>query len=104
MMQKLLILSICLIPFFSQAQNDVLVLQRRGMHERSYTVGEPFVFKTVYGQWFNGTIDDIRHDTIYIAGQGFHYNEIAEIQRTTAKFNPKALGAIMMTIGGLWTG
>src|ERR1700744_4055722 len=104
MMHKLFILFICLITFLSKAQNEVLVLQRRGMHEHAYTVGDPFVFKTVYGQWFSGTIDYLRHDTIYIAGEGVHYNEIAEIQRTAARFNPKALGDIMMTIGGIWTG
>jgi hypothetical protein len=100
MMQKLLILLICLIPFFSQAQNDVLVLQRRGMHERAYTVGDPLVFKTVYGQWFNGTIEDLRHDTVYIAGQAFNYNEIAVIQRMGTKINFATLGATMMIAGG----
>ena len=104
MMHKLFILFICLIPFFSQAQNDVLILQRRGMHERAYTVGDPFVFKTVYGQWFTGTIDDLRHDTIYIAGQGFHYNEIAVIMRTKSNFNWAAAGVAMMAVGAVWTG
>jgi hypothetical protein len=100
MMQKLLILLICLIPFFSHAQTDVLVLQRRGMHERAYTVGDPMIFKTVYGQWFSGTIEDLRHDTIYIAGQGFHYNEIAVIQRMATKINFATLGVTMMIAGG----
>ena len=100
MMQKLLILFICLIPFVGKAQNDVLVLQRRGMHERAYTVGDPMIFKTVYGQWFSGTIEDLRHDTVYIAGQGFHYNEIAVIQRTASKINFATLGVTMMIAGG----
>jgi hypothetical protein len=100
MMHKLFILFFCLIPFFSQAQNDVLVLQRRGMHERAYTIGDPMAFKTVYGQWFSGTIEDLRHDTIYIAGQGFHYNEIAVIQRMNTKINYSQLGTLMMIAGG----
>ncbi len=40
---------------------------------------------------------------MYIAGQAFHTNEIAVIQRTPGKFNPKALGAVMMGVGGAWT-
>jgi hypothetical protein len=100
MMHRLFILFICLIPFFSQAQNDVLVLQRRGMHERSYTVGDLLVFKTVYGQWFTGNIEDLHHDTVYIAGQAFNYNEIAVIRRTDKKMNWSGLGVDMMIAGG----
>lgn len=99
MMQKLLILFICLIPFCTRAQNDVLVLQRRGMHEKAYTVGDPLIFKTVYGQWFNGTIEDLRHDTIYIAGQAFHYNEIAVVQRMHTQLNYASVGTAMMIVG-----
>jgi hypothetical protein len=103
MMQKLLILLICLIPILSQAQNDVLVLQRRGMHERAYTVGDPLTFKTVYGQWFSGTIEDLRHDTVYIAGQAFHFSEIAVIQRMRTNINYATLGTYMMIAGGGFT-
>src|SRR5579871_1379930 len=99
MMQKLLILFICLIPFFSSAQHDVLVLQRRGMHERAFTIGDPMTFKTVYGQWFNGTIEDLRHDTVYIAGQAFNYNEIAVIRRMS-KAGWSRAGTYMLIIGG----
>src|ERR1700684_244439 len=99
MLHKLFILFLSLIPFCSLAQNDVLVLQRRGMHERAYTVGDPLTFKTVYGQWFSGTIDDLRHDTVYIAGQAFHYNEIAVIQRMATTINYATLGTYMMIAG-----
>jgi hypothetical protein len=99
MIRKALILVICLIPFFSQAQHDVLVLERRGMHEQAYTIGDPMSFETIYGQWFTGSIDDLHHDTVFIAGQAFNYNEIAVIRRSNkAGFN-KA-GLYMMIIGG----
>jgi hypothetical protein len=99
MIRKALILVICLIPFFSQAQHDVLVLQRHGMHEQAYTIGDPLGFETIYGQWFDGTISDLHHDTVYIAGQAFNYHEIAAIRRSgKAGFN-KA-GIYMMIIGG----
>jgi hypothetical protein len=100
MIQRILILGICLIPFFSQAQRDVLVLQRRGMHERAYTVGDPLVFETIYGQWFNGTIEDLHHDTVYIAGQAFNYNEIAVIRRLNTKIDWSQAGKLMMIAGG----
>ncbi len=99
-MHKLFVLFFCLISFCSQAQNDVLVLQKRGMHERAYTIGDPMVFKTIYGQWFNGTIEDLHHDTIYISGQAFHYNEIAVIQRMATKLNWAQVGTLMMIVGG----
>ena len=99
MLHKLFILFLYLIPFCSLAQNDVLVLQRRGMHERAYTVGDPMTFKSVYGQWFSGTIEDLRHDTVFIAGQAFHYNEIAVIQRTKGTINWATVGDLMMIAG-----
>lgn len=99
MIRKTLILVICLIPFFSQAQHDVLVLQRRGMHEQAYTIGDPMSFGTIYGQWFNGTIEDLHHDTVYIAGQAFNYNEIAVIRRSS-KAGWSQAGKYMMIVGG----
>lgn len=99
MLKRIFILSICLIPFFCQAQRDVLVLQRRGMHEQAYTIGDPFVFETIYGQWFSGTIEDLHHDTIYIAGQAFNYQEIKTIRRTSKAAWSQA-GKYMMIVGG----
>ncbi|HUB60219.1 MAG TPA: hypothetical protein VL978_05950 [Puia sp.] len=99
MIHKALILIICLIPFYCRAQHDILVLQRRGMHERSYAIGDPLSFETIYGQWFNGTIDDLHHDTVFIAGQAFNYHEIAAIRRENKASWHKA-GTYMMIIGG----
>ena len=63
-MRKIVIVFLCIIPFLSQAQNDVLVLTKRGMHVRAFTVGDPISFETVYGQWFTGDISDLRRDTV----------------------------------------
>lgn len=103
MMHKLFILLICFIPFIGRAQNDVLVLQRRGMHVRAWTIGDPLVFKTIYGQWFNGTIEDLRNDTVYIAGQAFNYNEIAVIRRLNTAIDWGQAGGLMMIVGGGFT-
>jgi hypothetical protein len=99
MIRKTLTILIFLIPFFAEAQHDVLVLQRRGMHEQAYTIGDPMSFETVYGQWFSGTIQDLHHDTVYIADQAFNYNEIAVIRRANKADWNKA-GTYMMIIGG----
>src|ERR1700744_4675215 len=96
-MRKTIILLFCIIPFLSYAQNDVLVLQKRGMHVRAYTVGDQMTFKTIYDQWFTGTIDDMRRDTIYINGQAFSYKEIAALERAKSG---SATGKLMMIAGG----
>jgi hypothetical protein len=66
------------------------------MHVRAYTIGDPFIFKTVYDQWFSGVIDDLRRDTIYINGQAFSYKEIASIQRLK---KGSALGKLLIAAG-----
>jgi hypothetical protein len=98
MVRKLLILLIYCIPFLGHAQNDVLILQRRGMHVKAFTVGDPFTFKTVYGQWFSGTIDDLHHDTIYINNLAFSYKEIAAIRKM--KGGNSSTGPLLMIAGG----
>jgi hypothetical protein len=95
----------CIIPFLSYAQRDVLILQKRGMHVRSYTVDDQLTFETVYGQWFTGVINDLRRDTIYINGQAFSYKEVAAIQRArSGSFWGAAMlagGAGYLAIGGI---
>jgi hypothetical protein len=98
-MRKIIILIICIIPFLSQAQNDVLVLTKRGMHVRAYTVGDPISFETVYGQWFEGTIADLRRDTVYINGQAFSYKEIGAIKRERTTLSNRGTGVLLMAAG-----
>jgi hypothetical protein len=98
-MQRILILAFCVIPFLCRAQHDFLVLEKNGMHVRSYTTGDPMTFETVYGQWFNGTIDDLRRDTIYINGQAFSYKEVAAIARQKGGLTGKATGVSAIVVG-----
>jgi len=98
-MRKIFILALFVIPLFCHAQHDVLVLEKRGMHVRTYTIGDPMTFKTVYGQWFNGTIDDLHSDTVFIAGQAFNYKEIAAISRIKTKWDNRTTGVTLMTAG-----
>ena len=94
-----LILLFYIIPAFCLAQHDVLVLEKRGMHVRTYAIGDPMTFRTVYDQWFTGTIDDLRKDTVYIAGQSFNYKEIAAISRIKTKWDNRNTGMILTTAG-----
>jgi hypothetical protein len=95
-MRYIFVLLLCTISFLSQAQNDVLVLTKKGMHVRAYTVGDAISFETVYGQWFTGNISDLRRDTVYMNGQAFSYKEIGAISREKSS---KTLGVLVTTAG-----
>lgn len=98
-MQRILILAFCVIPCLCRAQHDILVLEKNGMHVRAYTIGDPMTFETVYGQWFNGTIDDLHRDTVYINGQAFSYKEIGAIARQKGGLTGKATGVSAIVVG-----
>lgn len=99
-MQRIIILLFCVIPFVSRAQHDVLVLEKNNMHVRSYTVGDPMTFETVYGQWFTGNIDDLHHDTVYINGQAFSYKEIAALSKEKSSLiTGKGAGLAAIVVG-----
>ena len=88
------------MPFVSRAQHDILVLEKNGMHVRSYTIGDPMTFETVYGQWFTGTIDDLRHDTVYINGQAFSYKEIGALSKEKSSLvSGKGAGLSAIVVG-----
>lgn len=99
-MHKVFILLFCLIPFFTKAQTDVLVLKKRGYHVRSYTVGDELTMETVYRQWLSGTITQLRHDTVFLNGEGFHFKEIRSIRRTHYNFGNTVLPYGMMAAAG----
>ena len=94
-----IILFFFLLPAFTSAQTDLLVLKNKGMDVRTYTVGTDLTMKTIYDQWFQGTITDMRHDSIFVNGQPFHYKEIAAILRMTPTFSNTVLAAGMMVTG-----
>jgi hypothetical protein len=99
-MSKVFILIFCLIPFFTKAQTDILVLKKRGYHVRSYTVGDELTMETVYKQWISGTITQLRHDTVFVNGLGFHFKEISAIRRTHYNFGNTVLPYGMMAAAG----
>lgn len=82
------------------AQNDVLVLQKKGKHIRSYTIGSELDMETVYNQRFQGTITNMRHDSIFLNGQPWHVNEIAMIHRLRTGSGFLVIGTALMVAGG----
>ena len=98
-MYRSVILFFCFIPFIAKAQTDILVLKKRGAHVRTYTVGDPIDLETVYHQWLNGTITELRHDSIYLNGMAFHYKEIRAIRRSHYNFGNTVLPYGMMAAG-----
>lgn len=98
-MNKLFILLFFVLPFFANAQTDVLVLKKRGSEVRSYTVGSELTMRTIYNQWFQGNITNMRNDTVYVNGLPFHYKEIAAIKTMNLHFGNTVLPAGMMVAG-----
>src|SRR5882757_3871167 len=99
-MQKSIIFLFCLFPFFAQAQTDILVLKKRGRHILSYTTGDKLTMETVYRQVFTGKITEMRHDSIFLDGQPWHYKEIANIRRVRMRSGFLMIGTGMMYAGG----
>lgn len=99
-MRKAIIFIFSLIPFITKAQTDILVLEKRGMQVHTYTTGDELDMETIYNQRFQGTITELRHDSIYINGQAFHYKEIAVVHRIRANSGLLLLGTGMMVAGG----
>jgi hypothetical protein len=97
-MKKLLLL-LFLLPFFIQAQTDVLELKKNGTNFKTYSPGMYFVMETIYDQWFEGTITAIRNDSVFINSFPFHYKEIKTIRLERTKLNYKADGLILMMAG-----
>jgi hypothetical protein len=99
MMFRSAILLFLLWPVVSKAQSDLLILQKRGKEIRTYTVGMPINMRSVYDQWFDGEITDMRHDTVFVNGVGFNYKEISAIRIGHGNFSNSVLSAGMMVSG-----
>ena len=69
------------------------------MHVTTYTVGSELTMRSVYDQWFQGTISYMRNDSIFINGLPFHYKEIAEIRVDKSNFANTTMSVGMMVAG-----
>ncbi len=89
-----------LFSSFSQAQSDVLILQKNGQNIRSYVPGQPIMLQTVYDQWFDGYVTALRDDSVFINNIPFHYKEIRALRRDRTKLNYVGDGTLLMIAGG----
>jgi hypothetical protein len=99
-MNKAIILLFLLAPMLGEAQTDLLILQKKGSEIKTYTVGSPITMKTIYDQWFDGAITDMRHDSVFVNGVAFHHKEIAAIRIVHDNFSNSILAVGMMVAGG----
>ena len=99
-MHRAIIIFSFLLPFLAEAQTDLLILGSGGREVRTYTTGTDITMKTIYDQWFDGTITDMRHDSVFVNGLPFHYKEIAAIRIVHTNFSNTVLSAGMMVAGG----
>src|ERR1700726_2105647 len=84
---KIVLLLFCLVPNFSFSQTDVLILQKDGQNIKTYAPGQRIIFETIYEQWFDGMLTDLRNDSVFINGIPFHYNEIKTMRVEREKLN-----------------
>jgi hypothetical protein len=96
---KWLALPLLLLPFCSRSQIDVLILKKNGIRVKTYTPGMEINLETIYDQWFEGTLADIRHDSVFLNGLSFHYQEIKAIELSHAKLNYRVDGTILLAAG-----
>jgi hypothetical protein len=99
-MLKAIVFITLLLPILVFAQSDIMVLKKRGKHIRSFTVGDKLDMGTVYGQSFQGTITAMRHDSIFLNGQPWHFLEIAVIRRVRIRSGFLMIGTGMMFAAG----
>ena len=93
-MKKWLLFFFLFTTIKSYCQNDVLMLEKKGDRLQTYGAGSSITFKTVYNQWFSGTIELLRHDSLFMNGQIFHYKEITAINIERTKLNYQVDGAL----------
>jgi len=99
-MKKLLIIFF-LLPFYCFAQSDdVFELLKKGAHVKTFSTGMYLSIQTIYDQWLEGNITAIRHDSIFLSGNPFHYKEIQAIRIERTKLNYVTDGALLMIAGG----
>ena len=99
-MKHLLICILLLTSIRSEAQTDVIILEKNGENVKTYAAGVEITMETVYNQWFTGTIELLRNDSIFINGMPFHYKEIASIRRERTSINYQTDGSLLMVAGG----
>jgi hypothetical protein len=98
-MKKFTSFFIFLIPLIGLSQTDVLILQKNGRNIETYAPGMPIMIHTIYDQWLEGTITDMRNDSVFINNNPFHVQEINAIRKNFSKLHLQAGGTVLIVAG-----
>jgi hypothetical protein len=98
-MGKIIAVLLFVSPLFCFSQTDILLLQKNGKNIKTYAPGEPIIFETIYQQWFNGTLTDLRNDSVFVNGIPFHYHEIKTMRIERTKLNYAQDGSLLIIAG-----
>jgi hypothetical protein len=99
-MKKLFPFLSILLALHVHAQSDVIVLEKKGVNVKTYATGMDINMQTIYNQWFTGSIEAIRHDSLFVNGIAFHYKEIAAIRMERKKLDYETDGSLLIIAGG----
>lgn len=99
-MKKLFLLFSLFTASYCYAQNDVIMLEKNGERVKTFAAGTDITMETIYQQWFQGTIELLRNDSIFINGAVFSYKEIAAIRLDRKHLNYQADGVLLTAAGG----
>ncbi|HEY4155624.1 MAG TPA: hypothetical protein VGM24_09350 [Puia sp.] len=98
-MQKIFAVLLFLLPLAGFSQTDVLILQKNGRNIKTYAPGERIIFETIYDQWFDGMLTELRNDSVFVNHIPFHYNEIRAMRTERGKLNYSQDGTLLIIAG-----
>lgn len=98
-MNKIISVILFLVPLVSISQTDVLILQKNGSNIMTYSPGMEIMIHTIYDQWLEGTITDMRNDSIFINNNPFHVHEIDAMRKNFSKLHLQTGGTILIVAG-----
>jgi hypothetical protein len=98
-MKKIITAIVFLVPMICLSQTDVLILQKNGRNIKTYAPGQSIMIHTVYDQWLDGTLTDLKNDSVYINNIPFHVNEIDGIRNDFSKLHLQSGGTILIIAG-----
>ena len=91
-MLRLLIVSgfiCCSVLCFSQS-DFISVRKKNGRHVKTFIQGSPIIFKTVYGSYVDGWINDIKEDSVFV--------KIYDVRRFTTNWGSMLLDTVNSSI------
>jgi hypothetical protein len=65
----------------------------------TYAPGMQIMIHTIYDQWLEGTITDMRNDSIFINNNPFHVHEIDAVRKNFSKLHLQTGGTILIVAG-----